>query len=79
MNVMAWFQLNNQLEPTKPASYTPAGSPLPSCSGQEQICIIDAPDDGNGKPVIDSTVLANMVNALNSRQSSETVHLKDEE
>lgn len=76
---MAWFQLTDQNAPTNPDKYLPAGTPLPECDGQDQICIIDAPADGSGKPIIDATVLANMVNALNSRQSSETVHLKDAE
>ncbi|MCW2263752.1 MULTISPECIES: hypothetical protein [Sphingobacterium] len=72
---MALFQLNNPNQPTDPSSYTiPTGTP--TCSGSQQICTIDAPDNGSGQPVIDSNLLKQMVRALNRHTDEPLVKLK---
>lgn len=73
---MAQFQLNNPNQPTDPSSYTPV-DPLnpPTCSGDQQICTIDATNTG-GQPVIDTNLLKQMVRALNRHIDEPLVKLK---
>ncbi|MCS3557664.1 MULTISPECIES: hypothetical protein [unclassified Sphingobacterium] len=71
---MALFQLNNQDEPTNPSSYTLA-SGTPSCSGDQQICTIEATNSG-GQPVIDTNLLKQMVRALNRHTNEPLVKLQ---
>ncbi|MGJ1241014.1 hypothetical protein [Sphingobacterium siyangense] len=73
---MALFQLNVQSAPTAPASYSLVSGPPPTCSGDQRICTIEAADNGSGQPVIDSTVLTNMVKALNSHSNTGGINLK---
>lgn len=50
-----WFTYTGS-NPTNPASFTPAGSTPPTCSGaEEQLCAIHAEDDAN-KPVLDLSI-----------------------
>ena len=75
---MPRFQLNNQLLPSQPSSYSLAPTnPPPSCAGDQNICTIEAADNGAGQPVLDAAILGDMVTALNTHSNSATVSLKD--
>ncbi|MDQ1150858.1 hypothetical protein QE382_002842 [Sphingobacterium zeae] len=69
---MALFQLNDPSDPGNPDSYS-AGSP--GCSGNNQICTIDAPNVG-GKPDITEDLRNEMLEALNTRTNTSHVTLK---
>lgn len=73
---MAQFQLNNQSAPANPASYSLA-SGTPSCTGDQNICTIEAANDGSGRPVLNSAILGEMVTALNTHSNTANVSLKD--
>lgn len=75
---MSLFQLNNQSLPAQPSSYSPAPtSPPPSCSGDQNICTINATDNGSGQPILDVAILSEMVTALNNHSNTSNVSLKD--
>lgn len=71
---MAWFQLNDPSNPGEPSNYQPVGSP--SCSGNNQICAVQATNDGTGHPEITEDLKNEMLTALNTRTSSANVQLK---
>jgi len=71
---MAWFNLNNPNAPGTPSSYSPVGSP--SCSGDQQICAINATASGS-QPVITDALRNEMLTALNTHSSTSNVQLKD--
>ncbi|MGA6118722.1 hypothetical protein [Sphingobacterium sp. UDSM-2020] len=73
---MALFQLNTPSNPTSPASYTLISGTPPSCSGDQQICTIEAPVGAGSKPQIDRPLLEEMVTALNTHTNSSNVTLK---
>lgn len=72
--VMAWFSLIDPSNPGQPSSYQPVGSP--SCSGNNQICALQADNDGSGHPEITEDLRNEMLTALNTRTSSTNVQLK---
>ncbi|WP_400261421.1 hypothetical protein ACFX5U_16070 [Sphingobacterium sp. SG20118] len=72
---MALFKLNNQSLPADPLSYSIPAT-IPPCSGNNQICTINATDDGSGYPELNLSVLSEMVTALNTRTSTTNVKLK---
>lgn len=69
---MATFQLNVPNNPGLPASYSLG---TPSCSGNNQICSIEA-DDNGGKPIITDDLRNEMLEALNTRSNTLNVSLK---
>ncbi|MNT82322.1 hypothetical protein D3C72_2220360 [compost metagenome] len=72
---MAYFSLNTGGDPVDPQDYTLQAS-QPSCSGSNQICAIQATDNGSGEPVLSPTLKDQMIQALHSRTSNATVSLK---
>lgn len=72
---MAYFSLNTGGDPVDPQDYTLQAS-QPSCSGSNQICAIQAANDGNNHPELTEAVKDQMIKALNSRTSNATVSLK---
>ncbi|GGH14624.1 hypothetical protein FAZ19_07315 [Sphingobacterium alkalisoli] len=73
---MAWFSLNPSGNPTQPNNYTLQSS-QPSCSGEDQICALQANNNGSGQPVITDALKNEMIVALHSRTPSANVSLKD--
>lgn len=74
---MAWFSLNSDGNPTDASDYTLATSE-PSCSGTpQQICAIQADNDGNDQPDLTPEVLIAMVQALHNGASTADVKLKN--
>lgn len=73
---MAWFSLNPNGDPTQPNDYTLQSS-QPSCPGSEEICAIQANNDGSNHPVINETLLTEMAQALNNGVATTNVKLKD--
>lgn len=70
-----WFTYTGS-NPTNPASFTPAGSTPPTCSGaEEQLCAIHAEDDAN-KPVLDLSIALEMAQALQNQVNTPNVKLK---
>ncbi|MGA6117035.1 hypothetical protein [Sphingobacterium anhuiense] len=72
---MAYFSLNSGGDPVDPQDYTLQAS-QPSCSGSNQICAIQAANDGNNHPELTESVKDQMIKALNNRTSNATVSLK---
>ncbi|MBE8719954.1 hypothetical protein [Sphingobacterium pedocola] len=70
---MAWFQFTGS-NPTEPADYTL--NPSPSCGGTDQICAVQA-DNAGGQPVLTEALKNEMIIALNNRNPSTNVQLKD--
>ncbi|GGH10407.1 hypothetical protein FAZ19_01235 [Sphingobacterium alkalisoli] len=73
---MAWFQLNPSGDPTNPSDYTIQGS-QPSCPGTEEVCAIQANNDGSDHPVINEALLTEMTQALQNEAPTTNVKLKD--
>lgn len=72
---MFWYQLNVAGNPTQPNAYTQVSTP--SCAaGTNQICGIQADDNGAGKPDITDSLKDEMILALHSRTPSTNVKLK---
>ncbi len=73
--VTAWFTYNpGASDPTDPDNYTEVGS-QPTCSGTATVCGIQATVDGSA-PVINSTLVTEINNALSSHTPSTNVRLK---
>ena len=73
---MAWFSFTGS-DPANPNDYTLAGSSAPNCgTKQEQLCAIQATNDGNDHPELDVTILSEMVQALNAPANTPNVKLK---
>jgi len=70
---MATFQLNVPSAPGLSSSYSIG---TPACSGVNQICTIQATDDGSGHPDITDSLKNEMLQALNTRTSTTNVRLK---
>lgn len=65
-------------DPADAAHYTLLQTGTPTCLGnEEQICAIQALNDGNGNPVLDIPMLSEMVRALNVPESTTNVKLKE--
>lgn len=75
---MEWYTLNSNGTPTDPQDYTFTGTTPPTgCSGTDQICAVQASNNGNNEPELDETLKNDMINALHSRTASANVRLKD--
>ena len=72
---MAWFSLDDGGTPTQPSDYSLVSSP--SCDGSDQICAVQANDNGSGQPILSNALKDEMINALHNRASSTNVQLKD--
>ncbi|WP_400261165.1 hypothetical protein ACFX5U_14540 [Sphingobacterium sp. SG20118] len=72
---MAWFELTGS-DPTLPSNYTFRAT-KPNCPGTEQICSIQAMNDGAGNPVITNALQNEMILALHNGSPSTNVELKD--
>lgn len=70
---MAWFQLTGS-NPTNPSDYSP--NPTPSCVGQNQICAVQA-DDNGGQPDLTPELKDEMIQALHNRTPSANVQLRN--
>lgn len=73
---MAWFSLNPNGNPTQPSNYTLQGSE-PTCTGNSQICAVQAENDGNNRPELTEELKDEMIEALHDRASSTNVSLKN--
>ncbi|WP_293924792.1 hypothetical protein [Sphingobacterium sp. UBA6320] len=73
---MAYFSLNTSGNPTDPQDYTLQGS-QPTCLGEDQICAVQASNNGSNKPVLTEALKNEMIIALHSRTPSTNVSLKD--
>ncbi|MFD2553096.1 hypothetical protein [Sphingobacterium tabacisoli] len=67
---LQWFKYNSG-NASDPASYTKHGATAPTdCSTPtQQLCAIRAEEDTNAKPIIDNTILIEMVNALQAESN----------
>lgn len=74
---MAWFTLNTSGNPTNPQNYTLETSGTPTCLGIDQICAVQADNDGNNKPKLTQELKDEMIIALHEREASVNVLLKD--
>lgn len=72
---MAWFSYTGS-DPADSTHYTLVTNE-PNCgTDEEQICAIQALNDGNGNPVLDIPMLSEMVRALNVPENTTNVRLK---
>ncbi|SKC06549.1 hypothetical protein SAMN05660841_03971 [Sphingobacterium nematocida] len=72
---MAWFNYTGS-DPSNPNHYTLATTP-PSCGTTEQrICAINATNNGSDKPILDASLLSEMVRALEFQANEPNVQLK---
>jgi hypothetical protein len=71
---MEWFQLTGS-NPTQPSNYSPIGSP--SCLGEDQICAVQADNNGNNEPVLTEALKDEMIQALHDREPSANVQLRN--
>jgi len=72
---MAWFSFTGT-NPNDPAHYTLVSS-QPSCPGTQSLCGIQAMNDGSDNPVLSDPLKAEISQALQDRQPSTNVKLKD--
>lgn len=72
---MAWFELTGP-SPISPSNYTLRNSP-PPCGGQDQICAVQANNDGSGHPELTETLKDEMITALHDGVESTNVKLRD--
>lgn len=72
---MNWYSFTGS-DPTDSNHYTLATG-TPSClNPQQQLCAIQATDNGSGKPELDNVILSEMVKALNAPGNTTNVSLK---
>lgn len=72
---MAWFELTGT-DPYQASNYT-LRQTQPHCTGTDQVCAIQALNDGSNNPVI-STALRTEINlALSNNAPTTNVKLKD--
>ncbi|MCS3552351.1 MULTISPECIES: hypothetical protein [unclassified Sphingobacterium] len=72
---MAWFELTGT-DPTSPSHFT-LRAVAPNCPGNDQICSIQAMNDGSNNPVITNALQNEMILALQNATPSTNVKLKD--
>lgn len=72
---MAWFSFTGT-NPTNPNHYTLEGS-QPTCPGQDQICAVQAANNGSDKPVLSDSLKNEMIIALNDKVASANVLLRE--
>ncbi|MBE8722695.1 hypothetical protein [Sphingobacterium pedocola] len=73
---MAWFSLNPGGDPTQPNDYTLQSSE-PTCSGQNQICAVQANPDGSNNPQLTAALKDEMIDALHNRTATDNVSLRN--
>ncbi|MDH5826300.1 hypothetical protein [Sphingobacterium faecium] len=73
---MAWFSLNQDGNPTDSQDYTLLTSTPSGCSGNDQICAVQATADSNSFPQLTTALKDEMINALHNRTASPNVELK---
>lgn len=72
---MPWYSYTGT-NPADSTHYT-FQSTEPNCgTNQQQLCAIQAADNGNNEPDLDNTILSEMVNALNAPGNTTNVRLK---
>jgi len=72
---MAWFSLTGS-DPSQPSSYT-LSTGIPTCSGpSEQMCALQAANNGSDKPVITDALKNEIINSLQNQVDGPNVHLK---
>lgn len=73
---MSWFEYTGS-DPADSAHYTLVTNEPTNCgSDEEQICAIQALNDGADNPVLDIAMLSEMVRALNVPENTTNVRLK---
>lgn len=70
---MAWFELTGT-SPIVPSNYT-LRTAEPGCGGTDQICAVQAENDG-GKPKLTETLKDEMILALHNGEESANVKLR---
>lgn len=73
---MPWFQLDPAGIPTDPLDYTLEPNPT-GCDGTNQICAVQANNNGSDKPVLSAALKDEMINSLHNRTASPNVQLKN--
>lgn len=75
---MAWYTFvpGTPPDPSDPNQYTNIGSTPPSCPFNVKVCAIQAMDDG-GLPIITTSILRELVRALQNGTESTNVLLKN--
>ncbi|MDH5825853.1 hypothetical protein [Sphingobacterium faecium] len=73
---MPWYSYTGS-DPADSSHYT-LSSGTPSCQDpQEQLCAIQAADNGNNEPELNIPILSEMVQALQSEANTTNVRLKE--
>lgn len=73
---MPWFRLTSG-SPTNPNNYSFEGNTPPTdCLGTDQICTIQAANNGSNKPVLTASLKDEMIDALHDGAPSDNVQLK---
>jgi hypothetical protein len=73
---MEWFSFTGTV-PGNPEHYTLTGS-APACQDpQQQLCAIQAENDGNDEPILDVTILTEIALAVNNQANEPNVRLKE--
>ncbi|SKB97098.1 hypothetical protein SAMN05660841_03360 [Sphingobacterium nematocida] len=74
---LKWFHYTGS-DPASPSDYTLYGSSAPSdCSTpRQQLCAIQAEEDSNSEPVLDTAIALEMVQALQNQTNTANVFLK---
>ncbi|NJI72310.1 MULTISPECIES: hypothetical protein [unclassified Sphingobacterium] len=72
---MAWFELTGT-DPYQASNYT-LRQTQPFCTGTDQVCAIQALNDGSNNPVISPTLEQEIELALANNTPSTNVKLKD--
>ncbi len=73
---MALFSYTGS-NPSEPSSYTLHSGPAPTCvNPPEQMCTLDAADNGSGRPIITDALKNEMINSLQNQVNGPNVHLK---
>lgn len=73
---MAWFLLTGT-NPTLPSHYTLQANEPTVCTGAQQICAIQAMNDGSNNPDITNALQNEMIIALQNGFASSNVKLKN--
>lgn len=73
---MAWFSYTGS-DPSQPGSYTLSSSGTPPCSSpSEQMCALQAANNGSNEPVITDALKNEIINSLQNQVDGPNVHLK---
>jgi len=72
---MAWYSLNDPDAPGDPSSYQEIGSPS-GCSGNNQICAVQASEGSPGFPDLTDALKNEMLTALNTHSTANTPNVR---